>query len=99
MSNVTNGKTTTMETQKDATAQSPSIFNKMAYGAFVILALYYLIFNKSYTDFMAQLGIALVFDPFDQNIKWGDRPLYQRIWLLVHLAILFGVAIWFFFVK
>ena len=88
-----------METQKEVNTQSPSIFNKMAYGAFVIFALYYLIFNKSYTDFIAQFGIALIFEPFNQTIKWGDRPLYQRIWLLVHVAILFGVAIWFFFVK
>ena len=48
---------------------------------------------------MTQFGIALVFDPFDQAIKWSDRPLYQRIWLLVHVAILFVVAFWFFFVK
>jgi hypothetical protein len=97
--NATNGKTTKMETQKEVNTQSPSIFNKMAYGAFIVLALYYLVFNKSYTDFMTQFGIALVFDPFDQAIKWGDRPLYQRIWLLLHVAILFGVAIWFFFLK
>jgi hypothetical protein len=97
--NASNGKTTKMETQKEVNTQSPSIFNKMAYGAFVIFALYYLIFNKSYTDFIAQFGIALIFEPFNQTIKWGDRPLYQRIWLLVHVAILFVVAIWFFFVK
>jgi hypothetical protein len=88
-----------METQNEVTTPSPSIFNKMAYGAFIVLALYYLIFKKNYTDFMTQFGIALVFDPFDQAIKWGDRPLYQRIWLLVHVAILFVVAFWFFFVK
>lgn len=36
------------------------------------------------------MGIALVFDPFDASVKWNDRPLYQKLWLIVHLAITFA---------
>lgn len=42
------------------------------------------------------LGIALAFDPFDQTITWKARPIWQRAWLVVHLAIcagLFGMEI------
>jgi len=33
------------------------------------------------------LGIALAFDPFDQNQTWKDRPFWQKAWLILHLAI------------
>jgi hypothetical protein len=36
------------------------------------------------------LGIALAFDPFDQTITWKARPIWQRAWLVIHLAICAG---------
>ncbi|MBX7181661.1 MAG: hypothetical protein K1X82_06080 [Bacteroidia bacterium] len=87
-----------MEPSKESSTQQPLLFNKMAYGAFVLLGLYFLIFNKSVSDFLIQFGIALVFDPFDPAIRWNNRPIYQRAWLLIHVSILLVVAIWFFFV-
>jgi len=42
------------------------------------------------------LGIALAFDPFDTTQAWNERPLWQRILPLVHLAIvaaLFGLQV------
>ena len=32
-------------------------------------------------------GIALAFDPFDQAQPWKERPVWQKVWLLVHLAL------------
>ena len=32
-------------------------------------------------------GIALAFDPFDQAQSWKERPVWQKVWLLVHLAL------------
>jgi hypothetical protein len=32
------------------------------------------------------LGIALAFDPFDQNQTWKERPFWQKAWLILHLA-------------
>lgn len=39
----------------------------------------------------SNLGIALIFDPFNQQKKWNDRPLYQRVWLIVHVMLVFGL--------
>lgn len=88
-----------MESNNQTSAQQPLLFYKMAYGLFILLALYYLIVNKSISDFLIQFGIALVFDPFNPSVAWKDRPLYQRVWLILHVSILLGVASWFFFAK
>jgi len=64
-------------------------FNKIGYGAFVIIAAYFLI-SGDLSSFCIQFGIALVFDPFDQKVVWKDRPVYQRAWMIVHLIILFS---------
>ncbi|MFZ9598200.1 MAG: hypothetical protein ACO28T_07360, partial [Schleiferiaceae bacterium] len=37
---------------------------------------------------IAQIGIALAFDPFDPNQPWGERPRWQRVWLYTHLALI-----------
>lgn len=44
----------------------------------------------------ASLGIALAFDPFNQQQKWNDRPTWQKAVLFVHLAFvaaMFGFGI------
>ncbi|HLO80187.1 MAG TPA: hypothetical protein VK166_04495 [Chitinophagaceae bacterium] len=67
-------------------------FNRIGYVAFVLLSFYYLIFSRDVSQAMGTLAIALIFDPFDQAIPFGKRPLYQRAWLIVHgicLLILF----------
>lgn len=69
-------------------------FNRWGYGAFVLVSLYFLIISKDLGSAVANLGIALVFDPFDQSVPWNKRPLYQRVWLLVHLVILLGLVGW-----
>lgn len=61
---------------------------RIAYSVFVLLSLYFLLVNKSLSDAVTNGGIALVFDPFDQRVKWSDRRLWQKIWLLCHLALL-----------
>jgi len=45
---------------------------------------------------VSSFGIALAFDPFDQEQKWNDRPTWQKTVLIVHLALvaaLFGFAV------
>lgn len=61
---------------------------RIAYAAFVLLSVYYAVFNKDMSSAVANLGIALVFDPFDQKVAWNLRPRWQRAWLIVHLSIL-----------
>ena len=61
-------------------------FNRMAYGLYVVLVIY-LFIKGDYEWAFTNLGIALVFDPFDPNVKWQQRPMYQKVWLLVHLTL------------
>jgi hypothetical protein len=60
-------------------------FNRIGYGISVLLALYFLFISKDLSQAMGTLGIALIFDPFNQNISFGKRPFYQRAWLVFHL--------------
>jgi hypothetical protein len=32
-----------------------------------------------------------VFDPFDPKQEWKQRPVWQRAWLIIHLAIVAGL--------
>ena len=62
--------------------------NRYAYILFLVLVVY-LIIIKDYEMALTNMGIALVFDPFDATVKWQDRPRYQRVWLITHVAITF----------
>ena len=47
-------------------------------------------------DATMYLGLALAFDPFDVNQPWKERPIWQKAWLIIHLALvalLFGYGI------
>jgi hypothetical protein len=61
-------------------------FNKIAYGVSVVLALYFLVISGDVSQAMGTLGVALIFDPFDQRIPYDKRPFYQRAWLIVHVV-------------
>jgi hypothetical protein len=63
--------------------------NPILYGGFVALGLYFLLANHDLSSAMSNFGLALIFDPFDQKVRWNNRPLYQRVWLFVHLAVVF----------
>lgn len=71
-------------------------YTKYIYAGFILIALYYTFIQYDYSSAAIQLGIALAFDPFNPDQKWQDRPLWQRAWLVVHLAFtaaLFGLAV------
>ncbi len=68
-------------------------FIKVGYVLFIVLAIYHLLVNKNPIDCAMNLGIALVFDPFDQNVSWNNRPKWQRAWLIVHVLIALSVLI------
>lgn len=73
-----------------------SPFTKYIYAGFVLLAAYFVFINSDYSNGAIYLGIALAFDPFDQEQTWKERPTWQKIWLIVHLAcvaFLFGFQI------
>jgi hypothetical protein len=38
------------------------------------------------------LGLALAFDPFKQKQNWNERPSWQKLVLITHLSIVFGLV-------
>ncbi len=59
----------------------------IAYLAFVITGAYTWFFTSNQSMAVSYLGLALIFDPFKQDVPWGKRPLYQRAILVVHLIL------------
>jgi hypothetical protein len=82
-----------MENNKN---KSIAPFNKVLYLLFIVFASYQVLAKQSYIDAAGSLGIALAFDPFNTEQSWNERPMWQKIWLFVHLAIvglLFGLGV------
>ena len=70
-------------------------FYRFLYGGFVLFGLYYVVFSKNFSDAGMMLGIALAFDPFNQQQPFNERPTWQKVWLIVHLILVFtffGIA-------
>lgn len=70
--------------------------NKFLYVGFLLLGIYQFTFTKDYLQAAASLGIGLAFDPFNQEQKWNDRPIWQKTILIIHLALIaamFGFGI------
>jgi hypothetical protein len=61
--------------------------NKVLYGLFVTTGIIFWIFSSDKISGTALFGLALIFDPFDQEITFSKRPFYQQAWLIVHVAI------------
>jgi len=69
-----------------------SVFlNRIFYGISVLLCLYFLIANRDYGAAASNMGIALIFDPFEQSVAWRNRPFYQWMWLIAHISVLGGL--------
>lgn len=66
-------------------------FNKFLYVGFLLIGLYQIFFTKDTTQAVASLGIALAFDPFNTEQKWNDRPSWQKLTLITHLSVVFGL--------
>ena len=79
----------TTEPKKPIALSSP--FYKIAYGAFLLLGLFFFIVKGDLSNSTIYFGLALVFDPFDQQVRWSNRPAYQKVWLITHLILLFGI--------
>lgn len=69
------------------TQQAAPIFNRMAYGLFILLALFSALFSKDYPTALGNFGIALIFDPFNQQVPFPQRPIYQKVWLFAHAGL------------
>ncbi|WP_080058387.1 hypothetical protein [Spirosoma aerolatum] len=81
-----------MQANNQSTKSLSVKVNRFMYGAFVLMSLYFYL-TGSYQDAMSNLGIALIFDPFDQTVRWDNRPRWQRAWLIIHLMVLAGIGL------
>ena len=68
-----------------------SSFNKYLYIGFVLFGLYELFVKHSALEAATRFGIALAFDPFDQDQPWKERPMWQKAVLIFHLAVVAGL--------
>ncbi len=71
-------------------------YNKVFYIAFILIGIYYFVASKNYEEIASTLGIGLIFDPFNPEQKWNDRPFWQKAVLIIHLAlvaVMFGLGI------
>ena len=66
-------------------------FNKFLYLGFLLIGFYQAFLNNDYMSAASSPGIALAFDPFDTEQKWNDRPTWQKIVLVIHLALVAGM--------
>jgi hypothetical protein len=86
--------TKTVETKSKDWTKS---FNKILYTGFILIAVFYLLYSKNIPEAVTSLGIALIFDPFNPKQPWSQRPLYQRVWLFVHVSIVLLGFVYFLF--
>jgi H+/Cl- antiporter ClcA len=68
-----------------------SSINKFIYIGFVLFGIYELTFRHSVGDAATFMGIALAFDPFNQTQPWKQRPTWQKVVLIIHLAVVAGL--------
>jgi hypothetical protein len=71
-------------------------YNKFLYVGFILLGIYQTFFTNDYLQAASSLGIGMAFDPFNPELKWNDRPFWQKAVLVLHLsivAVLFGYGV------
>lgn len=62
----------------------PSNFNRIGYVAMLATGLFFLLIGNVSTA-TSLIPVAMIFDPFDQNITWSKRLIWQKAWLIIHL--------------
>ena len=68
-----------------------STFNKYIYIGFILFGIYEIVAKHSAGDAVTFIGIALAFDPFNQDQPWKERPTWQKTILIIHLIVVFGL--------
>lgn len=82
-----------MHAVKPAAKDRTKTFNRVMYSGFLLFTAYNLFFRGDYGDAAVNLAIALIFDPFNPEQPWQERPVYQRVWLIVHLCLAGTLAV------
>jgi hypothetical protein len=75
-------------TEPNSTSGTESKLYAVAYWLCLLLG-FWQVFSQGVSEGMSTIGIALIFDPFDASRAWGEKKLWQRMWLIAHLALTF----------
>ena len=67
-------------------------FSKYLYIIFTFAAIVF-ICVKDFTTAIIFACFGLAFDPFNQTLLFNKRPLWQRVWLIVHLVVVL-IILW-----
>lgn len=68
------------------------IFNRTLFVLMISLAVIFT-FLGDYGMAASDMGLALVFDPFNASVPWSSRPLVQRIVPLMVLVMTIGLFV------
>ncbi len=71
-------------------------FNRYLHIAFILIGWFFLLYLEEPATAIIYLGLALVFDPFDPEQAWKDRPFWQKAVLVAELIVVFicGILEW-----
>ncbi len=72
----------------------PKGITRIFYIFFTISGILYWIFGSDKSNAIAQFGIALIFDPFNPDQPFDQRPKYQKVWLMVHVGLVITGFLW-----
>lgn len=75
-------------TEPMAVSGAESRIYAMAYWLCLLLGLWQT-FSQGISESISTIGIALIFDPFNASRAWGEKRLWQRMWLIAHLSLTF----------
>ena len=81
----------TESTSEKGKRVNPRIF-QVLYFITILSGIWGLI-DGDYLFACSQWGLGLIFDPFDETVPFGKRPLWQRLVSLSHLAAIMLVFI------
>ena len=73
--------------------------NRWIYIGLTVSGIVMMIVLKDRMIGIANLGLALAFDPFNQKVAWKERPVYQKRWLIVHLIVFYALFMAGFFLQ
>jgi hypothetical protein len=76
------------------TKHSEILIYRAGYILFIVLGIYQLLFQKDFTSAASSFGIGLIFDPFDRDQKWPEKPVWQKTVLLSQLALAMSLLVY-----
>lgn len=77
---------------KEQAKKARHLPDKYIYIAFLAATILF-IFRSDFSTAIIFGGIGLAFDPFTQSVTFSERPLWQRAWLVLHIAMVMLVIV------